>query len=146
MEKRYRFLDYYAMAASAGVALALLSFLLSEPKPLYAVAGSAVAAAALVAVFERACGYARTLIVNDDRIAEVCLGRISKVVRRDHVSRVVVEGSFFYSRLYFQGAGYVEVPAYVAEKLARDISAWWGIELEAARRPLHFPQQMELKH
>lgn len=145
MEKRYRIFDHYAIAASVGVMLALASYLLSGPRPLHAAAGSAVAATILIAIFEYTCGYARTLVVSDDKITQICLGRTLDVAYRGRVDRIVVEGWFLYSRLSFPGAGSVEVPAYVAERLAKDISAWWEIELEEVQR-LWFLPQIEPRH
>ncbi len=146
MEKRYKFLDYYAIAASLGVLIALASYLSSGPKLLYAVVGSAVAAAVLVAVFEHTCGYVRTFVVSDDKITEICLGKAVDVAYREDVDRIIVENSILYSRLSFPRGGKIEAPGYVAEKLARDISAWWEVEVKEVWRPIYFLQPPESRY
>lgn len=139
MEKRYRFLDYYSIVASLGILAALASFLSSGPAPLYAVLGSVAGALALVALFEWSCGYVRSFEIDDEEISARCLGKISSVARRDEVKVLLVESSLAYSRLSFMGegrVGHIEAPGYVVEKLARDIAAWWDLEVKEVWRPL----------
>ncbi|MEL9990207.1 MAG: hypothetical protein QXP98_02365 [Thermoproteus sp.] len=139
MEKRYRFLDYYSIAASLGILAALASFLSSGPEPLYAVLGSAAGVSALVALFEWSCGYVRIFEIDDERISTRCLGKISSVARRGEVKALLVESSPVYSRLSFMGegrVGHIEAPGYIVEKLARDIAAWWDLEVKEVWKPL----------
>ncbi|MGC8582922.1 MAG: hypothetical protein ACP5HD_07095 [Thermoproteus sp.] len=143
MEKRYRFLDYYAVAASLGILIALSSFLSSEPRPLHAVLATVLAVAAVAILFEWTCGYIRVFVVDDDKIVSLCLGRKNYVAFRAEVRRVVLENFLLYSRLSFVGggkAGHIEAPGYVVEKLARDISAWWEVEMHEVWRPIPLPQ------
>ncbi|MCI4465150.1 MAG: hypothetical protein JHC22_05100 [Thermoproteus sp.] len=146
MEKRYRFLDYYAVAASLGVLISLFSFLSSEPRPIYAALAAALAATAIVALFEWTCGYVKIFVVDDEKVVAVCLGRRRRVASRAEVQRLLLEKFPLYSRLSFIGrgkAGHVEAPGYVAEKLARDVSAWWDVDVDEALRPIPFLPPLE---
>jgi len=113
VEKRYRFLDYYAVAASLGVLISLFSFLSSEPRPIYAALAAALAATAIVALFEWTCGYVKVFVVDDEEVVAVCLGRRRRVTSRAEVQRLLLEKFPLYSRLSFIGrgkAGHVEAP------------------------------------
>nr|KJR73993.1 MAG: hypothetical protein TU35_02540 [Thermoproteus sp. AZ2] len=134
MEKTYRFLDHYAIAASLGILIALIAFSLSRPRPLYLALGAAAGIAALVGLFELACGYVRVYKIDDESFTSICLGKSALIAGRADVRRLVVESALIYSRLLLIGeagtAGKLEGPSYVIAKMANDLSAWWGVELE----------------
>lgn len=134
MEKTYRFLDHYAIAASLGILIALVAFSLSKPHPLYLALGAIAGVAALIGLFELTCGYVRVYRIDDESFTSICLGRSSLVASRGDVRRLVVESALIYSRLLLVGdsgtAGELEGPSYVINKVANDLSAWWDLDIE----------------
>lgn len=138
MEKVYRFLDYYALTASAGIALAVAAFLATRPHAAYGATAAAAGAVLIALVAQLTCGYVRVYALSDEGFAAVCWGRRKVVASRSEAKGLVKVDALMYSRLIFLkegGRGEVEAPNYVVERLAQDAAAWWELDLVEVKKP-----------